>query len=226
MPRSFGLVDGKVAEAEFFLRKISECGLNFFAAQYYTSAFASASRSITWALQAVLSGSGAFGRWYAETQSDLRSDPLARFFHKFRTVSQHIGANPVTRGSVEAGGNVRYYFGLQPDFSDGPRDDVETSCRRHFLTLLEMVYDCYVKFGPDIDAHQYFTAGNFERIGKTIEDAEEELGFPRGWTDIGDPAVLPHRWQALRDATTGCEIGHLFEAYLGKAVPSPDHLPL
>jgi len=223
--RSFGLVESKVAEAEFFLRKVAECGFNFFDLICYTSAFASSARSITFALQASLRGSEEFENWYAEKQAALRRNSLARFFHEFRTVSQHIGANPVVGGTGGVGTKIRHYFGSQTGLSNVPSEDVETSCRQYFLTLLEMVYDCYVRFGPEINAHQYFTAENFERLGKGIEDAEEELGFPRGWTDVGDPDALPYRWQALRDTTPGCQIDHLFEAYLGRTAPAPDRLP-
>jgi hypothetical protein len=225
MARSFGLVDGKVVEADFFLGKIPECGYNFFALRCYISAFASSARSITFALQSVLTGTDRFDKWYQDRQARLRKDTLARFFHEFRTVSQHIGENPVGAGSSGPGQKTRYYFTPRPDLPNVPEQDVESCCRLYFHTLVDLVFDCYIEFGPVIDAHQYFTAENFERLGKTIEDAEEELGFPRGWTDIGDPESIAYRWQALQDTTTGCQINHLFERYLGKAVPAAERLP-
>ncbi len=48
--RSFSLVDQKVLEAHFFLEALGGSGMNPFAARCYASAFASAARSITWAL--------------------------------------------------------------------------------------------------------------------------------------------------------------------------------
>jgi hypothetical protein len=60
---------------------------------------------------------------------------------------------------------------------------------------------------------------------KSIEDAEEELGFPRGWTDIGDPSTLEYRWQLLRDrAADSCGINDIFARYLGKTTPAPERL--
>jgi len=47
-------------------------------------------------------------------------------------------------------------------------------------------------------------------LGKSIEDAEVELGLPRGWTDFGKDGIDPHRWQALRDVADGCRIEREF----------------
>ena len=55
MSRSFGLVDDKLAEAAFFFERL-ESTQNMFEARCYLSAFASASRSVTFAMQASLVG--------------------------------------------------------------------------------------------------------------------------------------------------------------------------
>jgi hypothetical protein len=223
--RSFSLVDHKVAEAEFFLVKLGACGLEFFAARCYASAFVASARSITFALQAVLCDADGFAEWYATQQERLRTDRTARFFHQFRTVNQHIGDNLVSGGSVGPGRPVMYWFQPSHDVREVPADDVMTACAKYFRALLEVVFDCYVCFGPLIDAHQRYTAEYYASIGKGIEDAEEEFGIPRGWTDIGDPALSPYRWQVLRDQSAGCEINHIFEIYLGRTTPHPERLP-
>ena len=128
MARSFGLVDEKVAEAEFFLDKIPDCEYDFFALRCYLSAFASSARSITFALQSVLTGTDNFDKWYQSRQESLRKDKLARFFHEFRTVSQHIGDNPVGGGSVGHGQKTRYYFTPISDLPNVPESDVESCC--------------------------------------------------------------------------------------------------
>jgi hypothetical protein len=222
--RSFSLVDHKVAEAEFFLKKLGTCGFDFFAARCFAGAFVASSRSITFSLQAVLGKIAGFDVWYAAHQERLRGDTSARFFHQFRTVNQHIGDNLVSGGTSAPGVPVAYWFQPSQDVRDVPAEDVMTACTRYFRALLEIVFDCYIRFGPVIDAHQRYTAEHYASIGKTIEDAEEEFGLPRGWTDIGDPASTPYRWQALRDQSAGCEINHLFETYLGKTTQCPERL--
>ena|SRR5215207_5807717 len=77
MPRSFGLVDDKVLEADFFLNQLAAAGLNFFAARCYFSAFVSSARTVTFALQASMTGIDGFDTWYAAQQSALRMNVLA-----------------------------------------------------------------------------------------------------------------------------------------------------
>lgn len=225
MRRSFSLVDHKVAEAAFFLGKIPDCGYDFFGVQCYVSAFASSTRSITFALQSVLSGLDVFAEWYEMRRQELRGDPLARFFHEFRRVNQHIGENLVNNISGGPGEPTRYWFTPTDDVPHVPNDDVHTSCKKYMVTITSLVYDCYIEFGPHIDGHQRYTEDYFWSIGKTITDAEEEIGFPRGWTDIGDSHAEAYRWQAIRDNVIGCEINHIFDEYLGKTTPIPERLP-
>lgn len=114
MSRMFGLVDTKVQEAEYFLDRILDADLDFFGVRCDAVAFAAAARSITFAMQSSLSGFAEFDKWYASKQKDLRNDPLARFFHEFRRVSQHIGDNAVNGGSYTDGKSL-FYFGPLPD---------------------------------------------------------------------------------------------------------------
>ena len=225
MARSFGLVDHKLAEADFFLSKIPECGYEFFGVRCYVSAFVSSARSVTFALQSVLGKEPGFDAWYADRRSRLRDDPIARFFHEFRRVNQHIGDNLVGGGGGGQNGPILHWFRPTADIPEVPEGDVETVCRSYMVVVTSLVYDCYVGFGPHIDAKQRYTDEYFSRIGKNIEDAEEEIGLPRGWADIGDLASLPYRWQILRDGVTGCEVNHIFEKYLGKCTPFPERLP-
>ena len=218
MARSFGVVDQKVAESDFFLQKISKCKFNIFELRCYLSAFAASSRSITFALQSVLKGHDGFDLWYESHQTELKNNKLARFFHNFRTVSQHVGGDPYGGGRSTQNGSVLHYFLPTTDLREVPDDGIHTSCEKYLVLLIQIIFECYQKFGASIDAQQYFTADNFDELGKTIEDAEEELGFPRGWTDIGDPESLSYRWQALRNTTSGTEINHLFKKYLNKEI--------
>jgi len=223
--RSFSLVDHKVAEAEFFLEHLRGCGFNIFAFRCFCSGFVSSARSITFSLQAVLADASGFPDWYSRHQGRLRSDPTARFFHEFRTVNQHIGDNLVGGGVFGRDIGHRYLFTPTQEIPNVPDGDAVEACSVYFTALLEIVYDCYLSFGPIIDAKQRYTAEHFQSLGMSIEDAEEELGYPRGWTDIGDPRATPYRWQVLRDQQAGCEIDHIFEKYLGRVTPRPGRLP-
>ena len=69
----------KLSEARFFLDKMNKMkdgtGREF---RYYLSAFLSAARSVTWALQASLRSRVGFDRWYMPRQKALQSDRIAR----------------------------------------------------------------------------------------------------------------------------------------------------
>lgn len=215
-------------ETHYFLLKISEViappeiGFVF-------SAFVSASRSITFCLQAVLRDLEGFDRWYTGQQQVLKQNPLARFFIEARNVSQKVGLVPISSGSYKKGAdgkvNAKFFFDRShTDFQELPSSDVLESCHSYFVKLLDIVYNCYVSFGTYIDPHQYYTAANFKRLGKTIDDADEEVIGTRGWTHV-DGWPEAYRWDALRNSVPGCRISGLFTQYLNKHKPHPPCLP-
>src|SRR5262245_58858219 len=107
--RSFGLVDDKLEEADFFLNELIAAKGNFYRARHLFSAFVSAARSVTFALQGSLSDAPGFAEWYKVRQTELRKNPLARFFHECRTDAQHLGMNPVAGGSSGPSGTILYW---------------------------------------------------------------------------------------------------------------------
>jgi hypothetical protein len=220
MPRSFSLVDSKVQESEYFLDRILTADYDFFGVQCDAVAFTASARSITFALQASLTGVDGFDGWYASKQDQLRRDPLARFFHEFRRVSQHIGDNAVIGGSSKNGLAI-YHFGSLPDLSHIPALDVASACKQYFCTLVELVFDCYIKFNPTINAQWRFTQAHFETFGGTIDDAFEELGLARGY-GAGSGVSEEAQWRILRKQADGCNVQTQFERWLGKRLPHPD----
>jgi hypothetical protein len=175
-------------------------------------------------MQGSLKGNAKFDAWYQERQALLRTDALARFFHDFRTVTQHLGVNVVSAGASTSDG-IRYYFIPCADLPNVPDDDVVCACENYFRLVLGLVYDCYDHMGPIVNGQLYFTEAHFVSRGLTIEDAEEELGLARGWTDIGKLGTLPYRWELLRLQADGCLIDQQFHKWLGKVTPRPDRLP-
>lgn len=190
MARSFSLVDQKLAEADFFLKKLKEAGFDFFAACCYVSAFTTAARTVTYAIQTVMKPVPGFADWYTQRQEELKADSTARFFHQLRTISHHVGENLVSGGSGGPNLAARYWFMPTKDLPEVPQEDVVTACTRYMAKLVDLVYRCYTDFGPEINAHQHYTAVHFAKLGKTIEDAEEELFGVRGWTEVPGPRIL------------------------------------
>lgn len=216
----FGLVDSKVLEAEYFLCRILEADFNFFGVQCDVVAFVASARSITFAMQSSLTGIHEFDTWYEKKQEQLRADPLAKFFNNFRRVSQHIGDNAVVGGSYQNGKSI-FHFGSSPDLKTVPDMDVSSACTAYFKTTLELVYECYTTFPTLINGQWRFTGEHFSSLNLCIEDAEEELGLPRGSSSVS--GFDEHtRWKYLRKEADGCNLQRQFTEWLGKQVPHPD----
>lgn len=242
MSNTFDTVDNKVAEAEFFLRKMSDAGTNIFEVRFYFSAFLAATRTITLALQQFKDQISGFKEWYQPHQDQLKNNELARFFLDARNAHLHGKDHPITRGSFYKD-RALYYFENKNQselhyeeiasyagekytpklISDYyvPDENVFTACIKYFIILLEIVYDCYVVLGPHIDPQQYYTKEHFASLGKDIEQAECET---YGWicTSLIDEGYTENdRWRHLRGKVGKCKINHLFHAYLGKTTPEP-----
>lgn len=217
---TFSTVDAKVAETEFFLRKMAEVYMDSFSFNCYFSAYLSASRTTTLALQQFKHIPG-FDRWYEPHRQRLKADKLAKFFLDTRNSHVHGGPYPVTRGQFHLG-DAAYYFDQSVALPSGNPEDVVSVCRDYFVSLLEVVYDCYVNLGAHIDPQQYYTKENFAKNRRCIDDAEIEIYgwictslIEKGWGE-------DDRWHELRANVGECEINHLFYSYLGAPTPQPE----
>ena len=65
-----------------------------------------------------------------------------------------------------------------------PEDDVLTACKKHMKTMCEIIDSAYETFGLEIDPDQLYTPEGIQEKSLSIEDIEESLGLPRGWTKI------------------------------------------
>jgi hypothetical protein len=183
--RSISIVEYKVQQAHFFLERLELSELNFFAVQCFTDAFASACRSITFSMQAVMNEVPGFKDWYSPRIESLKQDRISAFFNAYRTASIHIG-DTVVRGGTScrgADGNPqrRFFFMAIPDVPQVPSEDVVTICKSHFTSLLALVYDAFSTFLHQLDDRWYFTEAHFQRMGKSFDDAITEVGLQHEW---------------------------------------------
>ncbi len=86
----FWLIDGKPRESDFFLEKLRTAP-DLDAARYFFSAFLSAARSVTFALQKCLGGLAHFDGWYEGRQRELRNHAIAAYFKDIRDQVIHQG---------------------------------------------------------------------------------------------------------------------------------------
>ncbi len=215
MNYSFNLVEQKVRETEFFLKKMIEEESEWFEFSCYLTAFLSVSRSITFALQQYKKIEG-FERWYEAKQEILSIDPIAKYFLEIRNKNIHTGMLPIA-GAQYFDGKVEYRF----DNDNLKLQDIVSSCRIQFIKLLEIVYDCYVVLSAEIDPQQYYTKEHFATMELDIDNAECMIW---GWvmsSYIEEGMDEDDRWHELRSRVGECEINHLFKGYLNKVTPQP-----
>jgi len=225
MGRSFQIVEDKIEEAEFFLDKLrfedtNSVQFKFKTAYFYVSAFLSATRSITFCLQASLNDSSDFQEWHLRQQEKLKRSELAQFFTQARNLSQKVGYYPLSGARVKPEENgshrVELYFDRvnEENLKYIPETDVLTACTMHFKQLLDIIIDCYKHFGKIIDPEKYYTIENMMEKGMTIEDFENELGFEEGWTQA-EGLSLDDRVGLVRDQAPKITIDWIFVKYLG-----------
>ena len=233
MACSFGVVEDKLLEAEFFLKQFGATGVLDREARYYFSAFVSACRSVTLALQKSLSRVEGFDSWYESVREQLKADSLAPYFLEIRNQIVHTGINPLNR--LE-GRHLREHVSRQlrgdwshvlavanhPGDSSSELTDAILASTDYFKSLVGVVFECYMRFLTTVDARWYFTEEHFRTMGKTLGDALAEVGFPAGWLKAFRGNSETDAWRLLRSQQAACQINGLFERYVGKSIPDPD----
>ena len=231
MAQPFGIVEEKLREAKFFLDLLCESDPYDFYSRFYFSAFVSATRSVTLALQATMNGVCGFESWYQSALAELKADPLISFFKEIRNDSIHRGLNPlnqVTRKHlrehlVSQLHDQRVHVIVLPDVrGDGSTVLVEAVrvSEIYFKSVVRVIFGCYDRFKCVVDPRWYFTRENFLAMGKTFEDAVVELGFPSAWASCAPEET--GGWGALRLQQPTCQINDLFHEYIGAWIADPD----
>lgn len=232
MSQSFGIVEEKLREAGFFLDKLESAGPLGYESRFYFSAFVSAARSITLALQVTLNDIDGFSAWYEQAQARMKLDPTAKYFVEVRNDSVHKGRNPLGQVTLEhlREDLLQQFMHKRPSHvivvpngtaenGTALADAVQVSTA-YYASLVGVIFECYDRFKYVVDPRWYFTHENFESRGKTIEDALEELGFPRLW--LSGTVDEVNAWRVLRSQQPVCLLNDVFLRYTGHTIPDPD----
>lgn len=186
MERVLDLIERKVAEADFFLNAMQDSGFDIFGFYCYFSAFLSASRSVTFTLQAVMSGTPGFDEWYEIARQPLKEDSRARFFVQLRNIATKTGEVGIIGGSSRRmkDGSTLITHHFDPELTRSLPEDIRnqdvTSMSRYYMKLLiELVSKWEQWYYTEVPGADPST-----RFG-TPEELEEALGLPIGWTDVG-----------------------------------------
>lgn len=141
----------------------------------------------------VLKGVAGFKEWYSDAQNRLKTDELTPLFVEIRNDVVHVGENPLNKVTLE---HLRFDLGRQMHdrscdhvivLPDPNQKDATVlvnavdALTEYITSLVSIVFDCYEEFKTTVDPQWYLTEESFAARGKNIEDALEELGYPRGW---------------------------------------------
>jgi hypothetical protein len=127
-------------------------------ALFYFNAYASAARSVTFVLQAVMTAVPGFAAWYEAEQAKLGRDPVAAFLLQARNETQKVGIEATRShgsGTMAHGRHVRcrphFAFVTLRKARPAPRGEAVTMCRSHLVNLGTLVATCYRAFTKEID---------------------------------------------------------------------------
>lgn len=217
-------IGAKVLEADFFLRKMHAASADLFEFRCYFSAFLSACREVVAVMHVSLGPTTEFERWWNGWQLKLNANRIARFFAGVRIETQRIGHTPV---HLDRSRWVR--FGLWEtkhhfiDDGDGPQSDVldidvVTACTEYLTLLAELVLDCYERFHLRTPTALWSVPG-LSQLGASVDDIEESLGFPRGWTAAANRSDQ-QRLAVLRQYSPDTPLDRFFLRYLNRTLRS------
>jgi hypothetical protein len=165
--KGFHIVATKVGEADYFLEKLKEVQGNYDEFSYVLSAFSSASRSITFSLQAVMSKYPDFDTWYEPHREELKSNKLARYFVDLRNYLQKVGEVPVGHTGTMRDGKVKHlsFFMDIESLKGAPPGEVTRLAEEYFLEILKIIECCYRDYWIYVDPRALFTAEGLSQLG-------------------------------------------------------------
>ncbi|NSZ85224.1 hypothetical protein G6L97_13720 [Agrobacterium tumefaciens] len=174
----------KLLEAEYFLAHLAQVSGPAF--QFELNAFLSASRSVTFVLQKVMSEVPGFATWYAQKQAVMRTDTAMRFFIELRNISQKQGPVSFVGGSLPGGGWT-YRFVGQPNAlpEELSGRDIGSCCAVHIAKLATLLLECADAFPFQTCPRRAFTEDGMAELRYTWRDVETAIGLPREYTDVG-----------------------------------------
>lgn len=207
---SFDTVDNKLREADFFLGKFVVASHNILESRFYFSAFVTAARSVTFALQHVMADVDGFPEWYQERSQQLKDNELCRYFVFVRNEVQKQGSSPVSMWDTD--GSALFLHWWEDPAVPAPDTTVAEASRQYIRVLARLIYEVYRDFGHFVDPAVVYSEAGAARRGLSIEDLEEETMGMRGWTS-GIP--LDERYRLLREQQSLPHIDDLLIKYLG-----------
>lgn len=196
------LVEERLLEAKYFARRLRQLKSSQFS--YELNAFLSAARSVTFLLQKEMAHVPGFVVWWDSQRQRLAADPAAQFFLKLRNFSQKEGRINAIGTRTGRCWSYRFAGNAHPVPPQLLQRDVSECCHEHVSKLATLILTCTDAFPYHACPRRALTPEGIHALQISIEDIEELLGFPRGWTEpISDPTS---RIFILREHVDGLDL--------------------
>ncbi len=221
---SLVLVEERLLEAKYFAHRLArQNDRDRFG--YELNAFLAAARSVTFLLQKEMAKVPGFAQWWDSQRQHLSNDPSATFFLKLRNFSQKEGRVSLVGGSL---GRGRWSYRFAGNSDRVPASllnrDVADCCHEHVGKIARVVLACSEAFPYQSCPRMALTPAGIIALQLSLEQVEEALGFPHGWTETGDATSHDRRIQVLREHVDGVDFAAISRLanWKPKAAPTSD----
>jgi hypothetical protein len=207
------LVEERLVEADFFVRKMMRAGPD--TVGYFLNAFLSAARSVTFLLQKELAHVTGFRQWWEAQRLVLGADATARFFLELRNFSQKEGRASLAGVKTSQGRSSRWTFlfvGVQTSLpNDLQGVDAADACAEHIAKLARVVLACMEAFPFQTCPSSALSAAGVEALGLDAEEMFKALGLP--FVDSDDGLA----WRVLRDQVDAVDVAIIRKLASGRS---------
>jgi hypothetical protein len=205
--RSLLLVEEKLLEAEYFLRRLSRSRGP--ALGFELNAFLSAARSVTFLIQKEMSKVPDFSAWWDARRSEMRDDQAMRFFLELRNYSQKEGRVAILGGGST---NRRWSYWFASGTVVVPEClremEVADACRMHLSKLARLTLEVADAFPAWSCPHRALTSGGIRTLALDLDHLDQALGYGRGFSNIAGYS-LEDRLRMLRRHFDGVDFDEI-----------------
>ena len=119
----------------------------------------------------------------------------------------HEGLNPLESHTRGVGGIYGSDFYLR---EGAPERNAVTACTSYMAILVRIAGEAYQRYWTSLDLPETLTVEELAARGQTIEDIEEEFGYPRGWS-AGRPEGERLAWMKAFSKTEIERLRHRYQ---------------
>lgn len=181
--RSLLLVEEKLFEAEYFMRRLP--GRRGYEHGFELNAFLSAARSITFLIQKEMSKVPGFASWWDARRSEMRQDEMMRFFLELRNYSQKEGRVAIL-GQGSTTRRWSHWFASGDTIVPECLREVEVAdaCRMHLARLARLVLQVADAFPAWSCPHRALTPQGVGTLALDLDELDAALGYQHGFSNI------------------------------------------